>query len=114
MSEIEHDKPHQAVRFTSENETIDPENSLEQVETPTSPPKRESRDDLTEETQEELKNLSITMQKSRLQTKRMEHFAYDPVSLPPSRVSSFVQRWPWVSNLNGTGAFRIRSKCSSL
>lgn len=99
MSESEHDKPHQAVRFTSENETIAPESSLEQVENLTSPPKRESRDDLTEQAQEELKNLSITLQKSRLQTKRMEHFAYDPVSLPPSRVSLFIQHWPWFSNL---------------
>jgi hypothetical protein len=99
MSENEHDKPHQAVRFTSENETIAPESSLEQIEALTSPPKRVSRNDLTEEAQEELKNLSITLQKSRLQTKRMEHFAYDPVSLPPSRVSHPTQCWPCFSNL---------------
>lgn len=89
MTENEHDKPQQAVRFSSENETrnIEPESSLEQVETLTSPPKRNDRDDLTPEAQEELKNLSITMQKSRLQTQRMENFAYEPVSLPASRVS---------------------------
>jgi hypothetical protein len=105
MSEIEHDKPHQTVRFTSENETIAPESSLE-LETLVSPPKRETRDDLTEEAQEELKNLSITLQKSRLQTKRMEHFAYDPVSLPPSRVSHSDKRWPLFSYLTKVQWYR--------
>jgi len=118
MSENEHDKPHQAVRFNSENETIEPERSLEQIETLTSPPKRESRDDLTEEAQEELKNLSITLQKSRLQTKRMENFAYEPVSLPPSRVSYIppsagddfiISQW-----YHDTGAFRIQSSRPSI
>ena len=99
MGENEHDKPFQAVRFTSENETIAPESSLEQVDSLPSPPKRVGRDDLTEEAQEEIKNLSITLQKSRLQTKRMEHFAYEPISLPPSRVSHSTQRWSWFSNL---------------
>lgn len=94
MTENEHDKPQQAVRFSSENETktIEPESSLEQVETLTSPHKRTERDDLTQEAQEELKNLSITLQKSRLQTMRMENFAYDPVSLPASRVSHFADQ----------------------
>jgi len=106
MSENEHDNAHQAVLFTSENETIAPESSLEQIEVLTSPPRRVSRNDLTEEAQEELKNLSVTLAKSPLQTKRMEHFAYDPISLPPSRVSNPVLYWSYFSNLTMVQLYR--------
>ena len=81
MSEPTPDEPgHQAVRFTSVNQEISPESNLQQVETLTAadhPPTQK----LTPEAQEELRNLSLT-----LQSKRMENFGYEPVSLPPSRV----------------------------
>jgi len=93
MTENEQDKPQQAVRFSSENDTktIQQEPSWESAETLTSPPPRNQRDDLTQEAQEELKNLSITLQKSRLQSMRMENFSYEPVSLPASRVSQIFK-----------------------
>lgn len=44
---------------------------------------------MSAETQQELRNLSMTMQKSRqTQSARMENFAFEPVSLPPSRVGA--------------------------
>jgi len=93
MAENEPDKPQQAVRFSSENDTktIEPQSSWDSAETLNSPPKTNQRDDLTQEAQEELKNLSITLQKSRLQSMRMENFAYEPVSLPASRVSHIIE-----------------------
>jgi len=75
-----------AVRFSSQNEEIEPaEVSLQPVESLTGP---RDRQDLGPEAQEELQNLASTMQQSKLQSKRMENFAYEPVSLPPSRVRS--------------------------
>lgn len=41
------------------------------------------------EAQQELRNVCISMQKSRLQAKRLENFSYEPMSLPPSRVSRY-------------------------
>jgi hypothetical protein len=75
-----------AVRFNSQDDEIDPATSLQHVETLTGSHRPE---ELTEEAQEELKNLSITLQKSRLQAKRLENFSFEPVSLPPSRVRPF-------------------------
>lgn len=119
MTGNEHDKPQQAVRFSSENETktIEAESSLEQIETLTSPPKRNERDDLTQEAQEELKNLSVTLQKSRLQTKRMENFAYDPVSLPASRVSHSCKTTKGIKILTTIfciGPLEFKPNCSSI
>lgn len=75
-----------AVRFTSENEEIAPEESLEQVQTLTGHENKREREDLGPEAQEELRNLKVTLQKSR-QQRRFENFAFEPVSLPASRVS---------------------------
>ncbi|KAF2458920.1 kinase-like domain-containing protein [Lineolata rhizophorae] len=83
------ESPHLAVRFKSQNEEIEPEHSLETIETLTSPQaRRPSRETLSPEAQEELRNISVTMQKCKLQSKRLENFSYEPVSLPPSRVPS--------------------------
>jgi hypothetical protein len=71
------------VRFSSVKQEISPEQS---IQSQTTLPGREPRDDIPEEAQEELRNLSMSLQKSRLQTKRMGDFAFDPVSLPVSRV----------------------------
>ena len=38
--------------------------------------------------EQELRSLSSTLQQSRVQAKRMENFSFEPVSLPPSRVST--------------------------
>lgn len=80
------------VRFKTEDEEIDPIQSLEQVETITGKDKRE-REDLDPAAQEELKNLAMTLQKSR-QQRRLENFAFEPVSLPPSRVRTYLDPVP--------------------
>jgi hypothetical protein len=64
------------VRFKDEDEEIDPIESI--------PEKRP--EDLSPEAREQIKNLAMTLQKSRLQENRMSNFAYEPVSMPPSRV----------------------------
>ncbi len=87
---------HQGVLFSGDTQEIEPAQRLEHVETTT---EHSKRDNISLEVQQELLALSITMQmqKSRLQATRMENFAFEPVSLPSSRVSpsqalaSFVQ-----------------------
>lgn len=79
----------QGVRFASHNEEIEPDQVLQQVETMTGAEER-PRGDLGPETQQELRNLASTLQHSRLQSKRLENFSYEPVSLPASRVSDLA------------------------
>jgi len=43
--------------------------------------------DLSLEAKEGIRNLAISLQKSRLQESRLTNFAFEPVSLPTSRVS---------------------------
>ena len=43
-------------------------------------------EDLSPEAKEEIRNLAMTLQKSRIQESRTSNFAYEPVSLPASRV----------------------------
>lgn len=85
------DHPQQAVRFSSINQEIFPstepsrdDESLSLVNTVTSP---DSSSSVTDEQIQALKDSSISMQKSHVQSARMDQFIFDPVSLPPSRVS---------------------------
>lgn len=80
------EQPQQAVRFSSVNEEIDPVASLQHVSTLTSS-NDATKEELCPEAEEEIKNLSMTLQKSRCQARRMENFSFEPVSLPPSRAS---------------------------
>ena len=41
---------------------------------------------MTPEAHEQIRNLAMSVQKSRIQENRMSNFAYEPVSMPPSRV----------------------------
>ena len=87
MPETEVESP-AAVRFRTADDIIEPQSSIEQTESSDStvnPVAR--RGSLSEEAQEELRNISLSIQKSKLQAARMENFSYDPVSLPTSRVS---------------------------
>ena len=68
------------VRFAAEEETIEPTKDLTNTED-------KRTDDLSPEAHEQIRNLAMTLQKSRLQESRMSNFAYEPVSMPPSRVS---------------------------
>lgn len=77
----------QAVRFASVNEEIEPAHSLQSF---SSFPSGQaiSDTDLSPDAQEEIRNLSIELQNSHLQKRRMSNFAFEPVSLPASRVCS--------------------------
>lgn len=75
----------QGVRFSDKDQEIQPSHSLDETQSGDDP---RSRQDVPPEVQKELRDLSISVQKSRLQTKRMENFAFEPVSLPASRVRS--------------------------
>lgn len=79
----------QQVRFSSANQEIEPVPDNLSVESLTALNNRQ-RDDLNPEAQEELRTLSAKLQNSRLQSRRMENFAFEPVSLPPSRVCGTI------------------------
>ena len=63
-------------RFADEDEEIDPIQSIPE----------QRPEDMSPEAREQIKNLAMTLQKSRIQENRMSNFAYEPVSMPPSRV----------------------------
>ncbi|MCJ1398423.1 serine/threonine protein kinase [Xylographa trunciseda] len=82
----EHNETH-AVRFSSRNQEIEPEQGLHTIATLTSGSSR-SEDTLTPEAQQEIRMLSKTLQESHLQHRRMSNFVFEPVSLPVSRAPS--------------------------
>ena len=75
----------QGVRFASGVQEIEPVHSIHQL-VDRSGHEVKSTEDLTTEAKEEIRNLAITLQKSKLQESRMSNYAFEPVSLPPSRV----------------------------
>ncbi len=80
----------QAVRFASKTQEIEPAASLQSVETPLSE-QREEREEFTPEAQAEFRTISQSIQNSRLHQGRMSNFAFEPISLPPSRVGTISQ-----------------------
>jgi hypothetical protein len=70
------------------NQEIEPE--LSQLSELSSPVVEESHlsHAASPKAQEELRSLALSLQKSQLQESRFRHFAFEPVSLPPSRVTS--------------------------
>jgi hypothetical protein len=76
----------QSVRFSDINQEIEPEGALQHV-TGLTGAGETSKEPLSPQAEQELRNLSSTLQQSRVQAKRMENFSFEPVSLPPSRVS---------------------------
>lgn len=77
----------QSVRFSDVNQEIEPEKAVQGVSDITGTGKGAHDGPLSPEAEEELRSLSMSLQKSRCQARRMEHFSFEPVSLPPSRVS---------------------------
>lgn len=75
-----------AVRFNSKLQEIEPAHSLQTGDTLTGSESREE-EPLTEEAEAELRELSVSLQNSPLQHRRLSNFAFEPVSLPVSRVS---------------------------
>ncbi|KAI4952246.1 hypothetical protein J4E91_003708 [Alternaria rosae] len=77
--------PAQSVRFSEINQEIEPEEAVRDVAELTGTDKAQPDGPLSPQAEEDLRNLSSTLQKSRMQAKRMENFSFEPVSLPPSR-----------------------------
>jgi len=76
------------VRFESMGEVTAPDANLEHVRTLTGHDARE-RDDLNPEAARELQQLRTTLQ-NNIQSSRMQHHAFEPVSLPGSQPTSRV------------------------
>ncbi|KAF2829421.1 kinase-like protein [Ophiobolus disseminans] len=87
MASADQDQP-QSVRFSDVNEEIEPEKAVERMADLTGADKGAQCGPLSPQAEEELRNLSSTLQKSRCQARRMENFSFEPVSLPPSRAAS--------------------------
>ncbi|TVY60801.1 Serine/threonine-protein kinase oca2 [Lachnellula suecica] len=69
-----------AVRFASVNEEIEPAHVESLDNAPANP--------VFGSEQQQIKELTLTLQATHLQERRMSHFAFEPVSLPASRVPS--------------------------
>jgi hypothetical protein len=77
----------QGVRFASDVEEIEAVKKVHDL-TKNNDDGSRSMEDLSPEAKEEIRNLAMTLQKSKLQESRMSNFQFEPVSLPASRVSS--------------------------
>ncbi|KAL8675914.1 MAG: hypothetical protein Q9186_007507 [Xanthomendoza sp. 1 TL-2023] len=84
---VEEAQPEQAVRFASVNQEIEPAQTLASSTTQDSAQPR-PQNSLTPEAQAELRSISLGLHSSQLQQRRMSNFAFEPVSLPPSRIPS--------------------------
>ncbi|KAI9728166.1 MAG: serine/threonine protein kinase [Chrysothrix sp. TS-e1954] len=78
----------QCVRFSDKKEEIEPATMVEHSKTASDEAQVAEREQISPEMQKELRNLSMSMQKSNVRSKRMENFAFEPVSLPASRAPS--------------------------
>ena len=74
------------VKFSNDVEHIQPVRNIHNMITTEHVAPKEV-EDLPPEAKEEIRSLAMTLQKSRIQESRMSNFAYEPVSLPASRVS---------------------------
>lgn len=75
-----------AVRFAAEDEEIDPLDGSRRI----SEAGESKKEELSPEAHEQIRSLAMSLQKSRLQENRMANFAYEPVSMPPSRVCGML------------------------
>jgi len=80
----------QSVRFSDVTQEIEPAQAAETV-TSLSGAGDTADGPLSPEAEQELRNLSKSLQHSRCQARRMANFSYEPVSLPPSRVSTLAR-----------------------
>ena len=76
----------QGVHFASEDEQIAPNQKLDPADTV-----RGQRDDLNPQNEQELQQLRTAL-KNNIQSSRMQHHAFEPVSLPGSQPASRVSR----------------------
>jgi hypothetical protein len=80
------------VRFAAENQEIAPDHSLEDIQISND----RHRDDINPATEQELAQLKTTLQ-NNIQNTRMQHHAFEPVSLPGSMPASRVCNCPTLS-----------------
>ncbi len=78
-----------AVRFASRNLEIEPSQSL-QASTTLATDDSIPNSEISSEAREEIRSISRGLHNSQLQQRRMSNFAFEPVSLPVSRVSNCV------------------------
>ncbi|KAH8728824.1 hypothetical protein GQ44DRAFT_702041, partial [Phaeosphaeriaceae sp. PMI808] len=78
----------QSVRFSDVNQEIEPDKAVDPLFKLTGSGQEVHEGPLSPQAEEELRNLSSSLLKSRCQAKRMENFSFEPVSLPPSRAPS--------------------------
>ncbi|KAL8832053.1 MAG: hypothetical protein Q9191_000507 [Dirinaria sp. TL-2023a] len=74
-----------AVRFASKDQEIEPSHSLQTSATMASE-KSQKDTEISPEAQEEIRSISRGLHNSQLQQRRLSNFAFEPVSLPVSRV----------------------------
>lgn len=98
MASTTADQP-QSVRFSDVNEEIEPKQAVQDVCEITGSGQGARDGPLSPGTEEELRNLSTTLQKARCQARRMENFSFEPVSLPPSRVSRPATAQHFLTNI---------------
>ncbi|CBX93871.1 hypothetical protein IAQ61_003749 [Plenodomus lingam] len=82
-----HEQP-PSVRFSDVNQEIEPTEAVQTLTDLTGTDADSHDVPMSPQAAEELRNLSSTLQNGRCQAKRMEHFSFEPVSLPPSRTAS--------------------------
>jgi hypothetical protein len=85
-------KVQQSVRFGSTSE-ISPTSTFDtpdSIHTATAATEKAKKEHLTDEQRQELREMSVSLQQSRLQSSRLDQFVFDPVSLPASRVRYII------------------------
>ena len=87
----------QAVRFASVNQEIEPSKSL----TTNSQLSENASNQLSPQAEEEIRQLSLSLHKSRIQQQRMNNFAFEPVSVPVSRAQS-NESSPYITSREAT------------
>ncbi|KZF19331.1 Pkinase-domain-containing protein [Xylona heveae TC161] len=80
-------RPHHAVRFSSVNQEIEPDENLRPMASLVSQNPRPSQD-LDAQAQQAVQNLSSTLQSSSLHDPKASQFGFEPLSLPGSATTS--------------------------
>jgi hypothetical protein len=96
------------VRFASANEEIAPNDGFTGLQDTTTPKATPGED------QAGLGNLSVSLQGTQLQERRMSRFAFEPISLPASRVCRILLKLRFLPELCYTRCSKSTSKAPAL
>jgi hypothetical protein len=88
-TEQEQEPESESVRFASIPEEIKPSHNPQ--DTANDLPDSDLMEEISPKDQEEIRSLAMSLQKARLQERRIASFAFEPVSLPPSRRGSVTE-----------------------